>query len=140
MRTNAVINAFLFPYYSSGHELTLFFEDFEASVHLLYSWCPTTNTTPSVCDDLDGLLFCFCDACQSAHSVCWGRLFLHAESTHSLLSSPLLCRDGKSNYMEGLMLITLYFVIALASAFLRFLCSGSPYANAPVTWAPVWVS
>ncbi|KAJ7737026.1 Sodium/calcium exchanger protein-domain-containing protein [Mycena olivaceomarginata] len=32
------------------------------------------------------------------------------------LDLPLtfLCRDGKSNYMEGLMLVTLYFVIALA--------------------------
>jgi len=64
------VNAVPFPYYSSGHELTLFFEDFEVSADLPYPWCLTTNTTPSFCDDLDGLLFCFCDACQSAHSVC----------------------------------------------------------------------
>ena len=35
-------------------------------------------------------------------------------------------RDGKSNYMEGLMLITLYFVIALACALmvLSVICSS----------------
>lgn len=32
---------------------------------------------------------------------------------HALLLT-LFCRDGKSNYMEGLMLVTLYLVIALA--------------------------
>ena len=32
----------------------------------------------------------------------------------SVLLVNLLIQDGKSNYMEGLMLITLYFVIALA--------------------------
>lgn len=32
-----------------------------------------------------------------------------------LAHTPYMSRDGKSNYMEGLMLITLYFVVTLAS-------------------------
>ena len=32
----------------------------------------------------------------------------------SVLLVNLLVQDGKSNYMEGLMLITLYIVIAIA--------------------------
>jgi len=51
----------------SGHELTLFFDDFETVAFFV-----------------------------------------------SVLLVNLLVQDGKSNYMEGLMLITLYFVIALA--------------------------
>jgi len=51
----------------SGHELTLFFEDFETVSFFV-----------------------------------------------SVMLVNLLIQDGKSNYMEGLMLITLYFVIALA--------------------------
>ena len=52
---------------SSGHELTLFFANFETVI-----------------------------------------LFV------SVLLVTLLVMDGKSNYMEGLMLITLYVVIAIA--------------------------
>jgi len=51
----------------SGHDLTLFFDDFETVAFFV-----------------------------------------------SVLLVNLLLQDGKSNYMEGLLLITLYFVIALA--------------------------
>jgi len=51
----------------SGHELTLFFDDFETVAFFV-----------------------------------------------SVLLVNLVLQDGKSNYMEGLMLITLYLVIALA--------------------------
>ncbi|KAH9066475.1 Calcium/proton exchanger [Lactarius vividus] len=54
----------------TGHELTLFFDDFETVAFFV-----------------------------------------------SVLLVNLLIQDGKSNYMEGLMLITLYLVIALACAF-----------------------
>ncbi len=55
----------------------------------------------------------------------------------SVLLVNLLIQDGKSNYMEGLMLITLYLVIALActSPFPPF-----PRATAHNMCFAVWVS
>ena len=48
------------------------------------------------------------------------------------LLTTLSYRDGKSNYMEGLMLITLYLVIALACAFhdaLRLYAQANKYQS-----------
>ena len=40
----------------------------------------------------------------------------------SVLLVNLLIMDGKSNYMEGLMLLTLYIVIALSCEYPRLRC------------------
>ena len=54
----------------------------------------------------------------------------------SVLLVNLLIQDGKSNYMEGLMLLALYFVVALSCEFLFIYLSCRPRAN----WHLVWVS
>lgn len=46
-----------------------------------------------------------------------------------------LIQDGKSNYMEGLMLLTLYLVIALACTFIF-----PPSSCLVLTLRTVWVS
>ncbi|KAI0256858.1 Sodium/calcium exchanger protein-domain-containing protein [Lactifluus subvellereus] len=74
----------------SGHELTLFFDDFEVCTAFLI-FVPLS--VPHLGDDTQTVTF-----------------FV------SVLLVNLLVQDGKSNYMEGLMLVTLYFVIALACA------------------------
>jgi len=54
----------------------------------------------------------------------------------SVLLVNLLIQDGKSNYMEGLMLVALYIVVALSCEFLFIRFTHLPRAN----WYPVWVS
>jgi len=54
----------------------------------------------------------------------------------SVLLVNLLIQDGKSNYMEGLMLLALYFVVALSCGFLFISLPQIPRAD----WYPVWVS
>ena len=54
----------------------------------------------------------------------------------SVLLVNLLIQDGKSNYMEGLMLLALYFVIALSCESLYIRLSSFPRAD----WRSVWVS
>jgi hypothetical protein len=54
----------------------------------------------------------------------------------SVLLVNLLIQDGKSNYMEGLMLITLYCVVALSCEFRVIHLFRVPRAD----WHPVWVS
>ena len=54
----------------------------------------------------------------------------------SVLLVNLLIQDGKSNYMEGLMLLALYFVVALSCEFLFIHTPCLPRAD----WYPVWVS
>jgi Ca2+:H+ antiporter len=88
------ISAFVIPLlvivgWATGHDLTLFFANFETIV-----------------------------------------LFV------SVLLVNLLIQDGKSNYMEGLMLVTLYFVIALSCEFPSVRPSYLPHTN----WHSVWVS
>ncbi|KAF8274868.1 Sodium/calcium exchanger protein-domain-containing protein [Lactarius quietus] len=85
----------------TGHELTLFFADFEVCTAPLF---PSQSR-------LDARL----------------RPLLSS----SLFLTALSCRDGKSNYMEGLMLITLYFVIALACIYsFGYTQISGPYCGA----------
>ena len=53
----------------------------------------------------------------------------------SVLLVNLLIQDGKSNYMEGLMLVTLYLVVALSCEFLFV-----PHTRLRADWDLVWVS
>jgi hypothetical protein len=62
-----------------------------------------------VSDELsDNRAFCICLPCQPINHV--SLPFTTCQSHRDLTRF----RDGKSNYMEGLMLLTLYVVIALA--------------------------
>jgi len=54
----------------------------------------------------------------------------------SVLLVNFLIQDGKSNYMEGLMLLALYFVVALSCEFLSLRPPSFPRADL----YPVWVS
>ena len=47
----------------------------------------------------------------------------------SVLLVNLLIQDGKSNYMEGLMLVSLYFVVALSCALLFVPSTRLPRAD-----------
>lgn len=52
----------------------------------------------------------------------------------SVLLVNLLIQDGKSNYMEGLMLVALYFVVALSCAFLSASLAHVPRADCVSVW------
>ena len=54
----------------------------------------------------------------------------------SVLLVNLLIQDRKSNYMEGLMLVALYIVVALSCEFLFIHFTRLTRAD----WYPVWVS
>ena len=97
--------------FSSGHELTLFFLEFEVCTTLpfcLYNHsqlCVLTNAHRRLLPS--SLLSCLSTSLSSKSSQ---------TPSIALGLSTLWYRDGKSNYMEGLMLITLYLVIALSCA------------------------
>ena len=52
----------------------------------------------------------------------------------SVLLVNLLIQDGKSNYMEGLMLVALYIVVALSCEFLFFCFKHLPHADLYSVW------
>lgn len=64
--------------------------------------------------------------------TCWS--CMHFSSLHwgSIVTS--FRRDGRSNYMEGLMLVTLYFVIALACKWYLFVYTLVWYLTLNVVW------
>jgi hypothetical protein len=95
-----------YSFVSVDQLLTLHFHNFEVC---LFRTC--SNIIHDSDESSDNCPLCICLSGQSITHVS----SLSPHGHFHLIETSLACfRDGKANYMEGLMLLTLYLVIALA--------------------------